>query len=50
MMTQEAFDILDEMYGGLTPYCMLNYEGVYSWVCDYAGESFFAEESIVDID
>lgn len=39
MMTQEAFDILDEIYG-LIPQQDLA-DGTYEWVCNYAGGKFY---------
>ena len=42
MMTLEAFEILDEMYGGLIPQQDLD-NGTYEWVCDYAGGKFYQE-------
>lgn len=42
MMTQEAFDILDDAYNGLIPEQDLG-DGTYEWVCDYAGGKFYQE-------
>lgn len=39
MMTQEAFDILDEIYV-LIPQQDLG-DGTYEWVCNYAGGKFY---------
>lgn len=48
-MTQDAFDILELVYGNLIPFCLLHEDGVYSWVCDYAGESFYTRTDFADL-
>jgi hypothetical protein len=36
-----AFDLLDEMYGGLVPHEDLG-DGTYQWVCNFSGGKFYA--------
>lgn len=36
-----AFDILDEMYGGLVPHEDIG-QGTYEWVCNFSGGKFYA--------
>ena len=36
-----AFEILDEMYGGLVPHEDLG-DGTYQWVCNFSGGKFYA--------
>jgi hypothetical protein len=35
-----AFDLLDEMYGGLVPHEDLG-DGTYQWVCNFSGGKFY---------
>lgn len=43
----QAFEILDEMYGGLIPQEDLG-NGTYEWVCNYSGGKFYAEVEVED--
>jgi len=42
MMTQEAFDLLDEVYG-LVPEQDLENGCTYQWVCNYSGGRFYTQ-------
>lgn len=46
-MTQDAFDILDEMYE-LIPQANLE-DGTYKWVCNYAGMKFYTRVDSEDM-
>lgn len=42
--TEEIFNDLDEVYGGLIPHQDLG-TGTYVWVCSYAGTYFYASQT-----
>ena len=42
MMTQEAFDVLDQVFD-LVAEQDVNNGGTYQWVCDYAGGKFYTQ-------
>ena len=41
LSNNNAFDLLDEMYGGLVPHEDLG-DGTYQWVCNFSGGKFYA--------
>jgi len=41
LSNETAFDLLDEMYGGLVPHEDIG-EGTYEWVCNFSGGKFYA--------
>ena len=41
LSNETAFDLLDEMYGGLVPHEDIG-QGTYEWVCNFSGGKFYA--------